>query len=163
MQAKALKFLHTPIPIIRLLLLLLITVFVSCERDTSVSIDGKVPPTFGLTGSGELVFFTVAEISPDNQKLAPAQRDSRKDTLLWQIAPENLSANERRINRLPTITYGVVPDGFVQKTPETGTPSPLVEGKVYEAGGPAANAHGGFVWFTIRDGKSVRIEEPSGR
>ena len=135
---------------------------VACERDTTVSIDGNMPPAFHMTGSGEIVFFVVTEISPDNQNLAPAQRDSRKDTVLWKISPDDLSPNEKAINRLPSITYGVVPKGFVQKQPETGNPPSLVEGKVYQAGGPVDNAHGGFVWFTIRDGKSVAIVEPSG-
>ena len=135
----------------------------ACERDTRVSIDGKVPPAFHMTGSGELVFLVVTEISPDNQKLAPAQRDSRKDTVLWKISPDNLSAKEKAINRLPSITYGVIPKGFVQTKPENGTPPSLMEGKVYEAGGPSTNAHGGFVWFSIRNGKSVQVEEPSVR
>src|SRR5262245_25374290 len=149
----------------RLLLVLLLPALLiaSCERDTRVSMDGKVPPTFAMTGSGEIVFFVVTEISPANQALAPAQRDSRKDAVLWQISPDNLPSNGRAINRLPRITYGVVPQGFAQKKPETGSPPALVEGKVYEAGGPAVNAHGGFLWFTIRDGKSVQIQEPSGR
>jgi hypothetical protein len=134
----------------------------ACERDTKVSIDGKVPPTFHMIGSGQIVFFVVTEIAPDNQKLAPAQRDSRKDTVLWKIAPDNLSSNDKNITQLPDIIYGLVPKGFLQKTPETGVPPSLVEGRVYQAGGPAVDAHGGFVWFTIRDGKSVQVEEPSG-
>ena len=164
MNIKALELLKPHIAVLRVLLLLFLTVFmVSCESDTKVSIDGKIPPSFKLSGSGDLVFFVVTEISPDNQKLAPAQRDSRKDTVLWQISPDNLSQDDKVISRLPSITYGVVPKGFVQMKPANTTPPPLGEGRVYEAGGPANNAHGGFVWFTIRDGKSVQIEEPSGR
>ena len=164
MHVKALKLLNTRVPVIRVLLVLLLTISIaSCERHTKVSIDGNVPPSFKLSGSGDLVFFVVTEIAPANQKLAPAQRDSRKDTVLWQISPNNLSQREKVISRLPSITYGVVPKGFAQMKPETATPPPLVEGRVYEAGGPANNAPGGFVWFTIRDGKSLQIEEPSGR
>ena len=144
-------------------LLLLATLIISCESATTVSIDGKVPPTFEMTGSGEMVFFIVREISPDNQKLAPAQRDSRKDSVLWQIAPDALSSSEKVVSRLPGITYAVVPKGFVQKRPESDAPPALVEGKVYEAGGPATNAQGGFVWFTIRGGKTIQVEEPTGQ
>ncbi len=142
------------------LVLLISCLSVSCEKDATVYIDGNVPPTFRMTGSGDLVFFSVSEIAKENQTLAPAQRDSRKDTPIWEIRPDSRSATTRRIDQLPAIVYGVVPEGFAQSRPETGSPPALIDGKVYEAGGPANNANGGFVWFTVRNGKSVKVPEP---
>ena len=37
-------------------------VFTGCERDMSIKIDGKNPPTFTLSGSGNLVFLYLAEV-----------------------------------------------------------------------------------------------------
>jgi hypothetical protein len=130
----------------------------ACERDMTVTVVGKNPPTFNLSGNGNLHFFTVSEIATENTKSLPAQRKSELDVILWQIWPHDLSFEDTRIWRLPAITYGTVPSGFIQKVPAVGTPSPLIEGKMYEAGGPAANANGGFVLFTIRNGEAVVLD-----
>ena len=79
--------------------------------------------------------------------------------MLWEVWPNNLSFEDQRIWKLPPITYGRLPQGFIQKIPASGKPPLLVEGKMYSAGGPAANANGGFVLFAIRDGKAVVVEE----
>ena len=135
----------------------------ACEIDMTVAIDGKNPPTFDLYGSGNLDFFIVSEVAAENQKQTSAQRDPDKDTMLWEIWPASLSYGDRRIWKLPDITYGKVPEGFVQKFPASGGPPALVEGKVYQAGGPASNANGGSVWFTIRNGQAVEVPKPGGR
>ena len=79
--------------------------------------------------------------------------------MLWEVWPNNLSFEEQRIWKLAPITYGRIPQGFIQKIPASGEPPLLVEGKMYSAGGPAANANGGFVLFTIRDGTAVVVEK----
>ena len=145
------------------LLLLAAFVFSSCyEEDMTVSIDERNPPTFKLSGSGNLAFFGVWEVAPENQHRRPSGRDGDKDTILWQIWPNKLSPDEKVIRRLPAITYGSVPAGFVQKIPLNGAPPVLVEGKVYQAGGPASNANGGLVWFTIKSGKVLKVDAPGG-
>ncbi len=132
------------------------------EEDMKVSIDQQIPPTFSLTGSGNLVFFGVWEVASENHNRVPAQRDGDMDTLLWRIHPDGLTADEKVIRRLPRITYGSAPAGFVQKFPEVGHAPELVEGKIYSAGGPATNANGGFVWFTIKEGKIIKVDPPGG-
>jgi hypothetical protein len=112
----------------------------------SIKIDGKNPPTFTLSGSGNLIFLVLGEVH-DNKLGSP---------VIWKIRPEG----ENTISQLPSIAYGIVPNGFIQVTPASGTPSPLIEGKVYEFGGPASNANGGSIWFTIQGGKSVRVPNP---
>ena len=114
-----------------------------CERDMTVTVtnDGN-PPTFKLDGSGRLIFFTVFE------RRTPFSADDPK---MWEIRP----IEENLISRLPEITYGIVPPGFLQTIPATGAPPPLVEGKPYAAGGPAFDANGGGIDFEIRNGKIV--------
>lgn len=147
-------------PAIRTLILIAsLGLILACEVDMSVAVDGKNPPTFKLSGSGNLHFFFVSEVAPENLKRLPIERNSDRDTALWEIWPNNLSFEDKRIWKLPAITYGTIPQGFIQKIPISGEPSYLVEGKMYSAGGPAANANGGFVLFTIRNGETMVIDE----
>jgi hypothetical protein len=126
-------------------LIVLIT-FTSCERDMTLTLDAANPPTFKLSGSGRLIFFKVSE--PVQGRLSKID-----DPAMWEIRP----TDDNQISKLPAITYGVLPAGFRQLTPIAGVPPPLVEGKVYEAGGPAFNANGGTIRFTIKDGKAMEI------
>ena len=132
-----------------LLSLLILVVTTGCERDMRIKIDGKNPPTFTLSGSGNLIFLYLGEIHDNKPSLLGAP-------LLWKIRPNE----NNRISRLPSITYGVVPKDFIQVFPESGAPPPLIEGKVYDFGGPADNANGGSIWFTIQSGKSVEVPTP---
>ncbi|HLA12818.1 MAG TPA: hypothetical protein VJ023_19685 [Pyrinomonadaceae bacterium] len=151
--------------LIGIIVLLVAAAFVSTacyEEDMTVSIDQRIPPTFTLSGSGNLAFFGVWEVARENQNRLPSERDGDKDTILWQIWPSGLSPDEKVVRRLPPISYGSVPAGFVQKVPRDGAPPDLVENKIYEAGGPASNANGGFVWFTIKGGKVLKVDAPGG-
>ncbi|HXQ33356.1 MAG TPA: hypothetical protein VN843_04985 [Anaerolineales bacterium] len=119
----------------------------ACERDMTVSvINQSNPPSFKLSGSGRLIFFSVFEVPRDR----PSSIDDPK---MWEIRP----VDENLISKLANITYGIVPPGFQQTIPETGTPPLLVEGKLYEAGGPAFDANGGSIRFTIKDSKIVIV------
>lgn len=131
--------------------------FLGCERDMSIKADEKNPPSFLLSGSGNLMSFAVMEVPPENQTQT-IQRSSDSNILLWEIEPTNA---DNKIRRLPVITYGKVPPGFAQKFPADGSrPPPLVEGKIYEAGGPAYGANGGLIWFQVRGDKTVHIPIP---
>lgn len=148
-------------------LLLFISVVVgcthaACERDTTVSfIDDNNPPTFKLDGNGTLNFFWVSEVDarqpiPENVRLI-----NDKDRMIWQIWPAKVPSTA--IHDLPQISYGKVPAGFVQKIPEQGEPPTLVEGKIYEAGGPSSSANMEVFRFTIKNGKAVALPLPEGR
>ncbi|MFZ0063269.1 MAG: hypothetical protein WAL47_14655 [Pyrinomonadaceae bacterium] len=129
------------------------------EENTRVQVDGNVPPTFKLDGSGHQISFVVTEIPAENQVLPP-HRDPSKNIDLWEIVP-----NEGTPDRAwdwPPITYGKVPPGFKQKTPISGVPPSLTAGKVYAAGGEAYGANGGEVWFTITDNHSKAVAKPGG-
>jgi hypothetical protein len=134
---------------------------VSCrlERDTVITVQVQNPPTFRLTGNGNQDFLVVRELSP--KEMVPYRERPVLDTpILWQIWPNDETDNIAE--KWPPIIYGKVPPGFSQTIPENGEPKMLEEDKFYEAGGPASNANGGSVWFTIRNGKAVEIPKPGG-
>ena len=136
-------------------LFLLLCLTASCshadlERATSVSIVNDAnPPTFKLDGSGYQIFFLVEENGLTNP---------RQNRTLWKIVPKE--GTRREVWLWPKITYGKVPDGFVQKTPDGGEPPPLLEGRFYSAGGPASDVNGGEIRFTVRNGKIIDADEP---
>lgn len=116
-----------------------------CEKGMTITVTkDSNPPSFKLSGSGRLFFFSVSEISDVNAA-------SSKGSAIWEIRPKD----EDLISRLPEITYGVAPAGFNQTVPKVGAPPPLAEGKTYQAGGPGLEADGGWIRFTIKDGKTV--------
>jgi len=131
----------------------------ACEVDTRVSIDGRNPPTFSFDGTGYLTFFTVKEIAPENQSVPNVEQDPSKNRIIWWVWPTQ--PLEKPMKYTTPITYGKIPDGFYQKVPESGVPPPLTEGKVYEAGGQTASAHGGYIRFTVRDGQAVQLKIPT--
>ena len=75
--------------------------------------------------------------------------------MIWQIWPD--SYERGNVENIPQITYGVVPTGWTQKIPVQGTPPALVEGRIYEAGGPPIDSHLAYMRFTIRNGKIVTL------
>lgn len=117
----------------------------ACEVDTKVSVDGKNPPTFSFQGTGYLTFFTVEQIAVENQNVPDVEQDRTKNRTIWSIWPSQPLDTPMK-NTAP-ITYGKVPAAFYQKIPQEGQPETLAEGKVYEAGGPAASADGGYERF----------------
>jgi hypothetical protein len=123
----------------------------SFEVDTSVSINQSNPPTFKLSGSGNLYWFDVIEDIPENNV-----SDPMKERFLWKIDPITPGP---KVWRVPPITYGKVPPGFTQTVPADGSPPPaLVAGKTYIAAAPGYNANGGGVFFEIKDGKAIDLK-----
>jgi hypothetical protein len=126
--------------------LLGLLVLSGCERPVRISIDGKNPPTFTLEGSGEIQMVSIWEITPEGK--VPGRGSG-----FWVLYPTQAT----KAWKSPPITYGVVPESYQQAVPSSGTASPLKEGRVYGFGVQTRNAPGGSVWFTIRDGKSMRV------
>jgi hypothetical protein len=142
------------------IILPLLCIAVSCKSDVTISMTSDVPPAFTFERGhvNYLDFFVVKEIAPENKNLSYIRQDTDKNIVLWQIWPKGSA--EGRIDNLPTIVYGEVAPGFVQKIPEHGPPPALVEGKVYEAGGPPVTMSRGFLRFVVKNGKAVRIPVP---
>jgi hypothetical protein len=131
--------------IVTVVLILFAGGLVACEEGMTIGVTkDSNPPSFKLSGSGRLFFFSVSEI-------ADANAESTQNSAIWEIRPKD----EDLISKLPEITYGAVPAGFNQRVPQTGAPPPLAEGKTYQAGGPNLEADGGWIRFTIKNGKVV--------
>jgi hypothetical protein len=125
------------------------------EKSTKVSVDGNVPPTFSfVAGTGAQMELKVSEVPPENREIYPFH-NTEKDIVLWRIVPDRAMLDKAR--PWPRIIYGQIPEGFTQTVPDKGEPPPLIEGRIYWAGGLASAAPGGIVFFTIRDSKSVEV------
>src|SRR5689334_1804642 len=109
-------------------LILLVTCHIGCQLDPKVSIDGQNPPTFKLSGTGNLYYFWVVEMGTEDQ-FASFHPESRETDPIWKVVPNTGTSD--RIAELPSIRYGDVPPGFKQIVPESGPPPPLKEGIVY--------------------------------
>ena len=141
-----------------LLLILFSVSALCCRADVTLKIDDKTPPSFqfkqNLSEVGNLLVFSVIEISPENQQVSYLQQNYALNTTIWRV--ESVQGTISKLDGL-TITYGKVPPGFVQKLPDKESPPSLVEGKIYEAGGPYIMMNLARVRFFIKDGKPVQV------
>ena len=119
------------------------------ERDTEIEIDGKNPPTFTLSGNGQLSLIEVTDLSTSDVSVYAPER------IMWRIRP----IGENTPSRLPKITYGILPSGFSQEIPAIGGPPILAEEKPYQLSAPTSNANTGSMMFLIRHGQALRIEK----
>lgn len=108
-------------------LLLFAWPLMGCERTSQVEIKGGTTPVFDLLGSGAVAIFTV--YSPDY--ITKAEKPFDENFALWEIKPSGGYLHGTWIRDLGSITYGVVPSGYVQVTPRVGSPPPLTEGQRY--------------------------------
>jgi len=133
---------------------------VSCSQPLSIKVGESVPPTFSFHASPfthykQLRFFILIEISPENQNLPAYANPKVEDKPVWWIFPNDAAHGDYK--NLPSITYGTVPSGWNQKVPIMGKPPQLIEGRVYQAGGPQIEVPWAVMRFTIRNGKVVRL------
>src|SRR5215204_652888 len=128
--------------LISLVALAFIGVLVSagCERDTKIEFDRKVPPTFTLSGNGQLWWIEVTDLSPSEISVYAPER------VIWKIRP----TGQNTPWRLAPIRYGIVPSGFVQEIPAVGAPPSLAQEKPYSVSAPTSNANGDSMIFLIR-------------
>jgi hypothetical protein len=92
-------------------------IFAACERDTRIwIIDRKNPPTFKLSGNGYLGSVIV---EGPYEKLEDLESTKMKLGAIWQIFR---GYGELSIDKVPLITYGILPNGFTQRIPASGSP-----------------------------------------
>jgi len=129
--------------------ILLLSVVVGC-RSLTISMTESNPPVFHFSASRfaeccrHLAFLGVYEV-----------QDGKDNIVLWRIRPADGTDNSAE--GPPPINYGKVPVGFIQEIPAKGEPPALVEGKLYEVGGPPVEVSHAYMRFTIRNGKAVQI------
>ena len=124
-------------------LLLMFTTILGCERATTLTIEGVSPPKFVMSGNG--ILRAIRLVGPTKQREAQGEEAS----VYWLIE----SKESRYVDSVGTVTYGQVPEGFVQKYPESGDPPPLVEGARYNVRIMTDNAAWAYQVFQIKDGK----------
>src|SRR5689334_1371182 len=113
--------------VLRITLFLLFILFsIACEVPTKLTFKGGNPPQFKMTGSGSLALFRIE--GSKKQRDVP---DAGARYLYWEILPKSEYEYGRAINDVGTITYGEVPEGYIQKYPEQGEPPALIEGERY--------------------------------
>lgn len=132
-------------------MVLLLLFLTSCaERPTRVNLEGGNPPTFSLSGSGELDRLYIAEADAEEQP-------DPSPGFVWELVPVNRGRSGLEgvaVEQLGKITYGVIPKGYQQKTPASGQPLPLVPGRYYYFHFSTVNAPHAWGYFVIRDGKA---------
>ena len=123
--------------------------FIGCESHTyEISVDDKVPPTFKLRADDPLYFVRILKYPLEHETDTAGNEGG-----IWQIE------HKGRWHKIPdVITYGIVPDGFIQKVPKDGSAPPaLKEGEEYMFFAPTTGMFHGKV-FKIENGKTVVVD-----
>jgi len=119
------------------------------ERDTEISVEGHPLPKFKMKGSGKLDSLRVA--GPRKQRDGVAD----EPYIYWMIQFKE-GGSARHVEGLGLITYGEIPEGYIQVYPTPGTsPAPLVEGERYHVRAITMNANGAATGFEIHNGEVV--------
>lgn len=137
--------------VISILLLSFSLAACTLEIGTNISItDNKNPPTFTLSGTGASPLFMMG--GPYT-----SVNDATQDKKLWEITTgDNLAGTP--IWRLSSITYGTLPNGFIQQYPQQGPPLPLEEGKYYFIFVYVHSAPSGKLCIKIQNNSAIEVE-----
>jgi len=116
-----------------------------------MNVTGGNPPVFQMSGNGRLSSIRVR--GPNKQRNV----DGEDAWIYWEI--KNNGAG-RTVGELGSVTYGKIPEGYVQKYPETGDPPKLDEAARYYIDVRTVNANGADGYFTIINGRDYysRVE-----
>ena len=138
-----------PLTAMFLVMIFMLGICTACSflyHKTRIKVTGGSIPTFGLSGGGTVIDFTI---------YGPQQRSGtgREAFIVWQLRPVSNSDN---LNEIGEIEYGKIPKGFKQTYPENDAPPPqLKEGESYMLQILTDGAPMGQVSFEIHDGKAV--------
>jgi hypothetical protein len=127
----------------------------SCQRRTSLIIEMGNPLRFVVSGPGTLTNLQVT--GPDLEREPNRQGEGSRLPLLkvyWELASQD--GQDRSLDQVGAITYGRVPEGFVQVEPlGDASPAPLVERDLYNIRFSVNDVDGINRFFVLRDGKVV--------
>ena len=130
----------------KLIIVMLIMASASCEVDTKLTVEGGNPPKFLLSGSGTLSRLVIRGYKTLRKIEGPDA------SAFWYIETRD-AQSLKSIRTLGPITYGQVPEGYVQVYPERGTAPQLEENEVYYVEVNTNGANGADGFFIIKDGK----------
>jgi hypothetical protein len=130
----------------------------ACDGSPDLDVDLKTtsPPSFSFSGLSRASNFKILDVPRPQppRPLSAINPFSHGGETIWQIAsPLKLKAAE-----WPQVSYGVVPDGFSQSVPSSGSPPKLAEDKLYVASFSDVDANT-EVWFEIRNGRAVNVSD----
>lgn len=126
-----------------------------CERPTKVEIKGGTAPVFVLSGSGKLAIFAVY----GQDYFTKAEKPFDENFALWEIMPSGRwYSGGTRVEKLGSVTYGVVPPGYEQVKPQAGSPPPLTEGQKYFFHVDTTDAVGAAGFVEITNSRAVPTE-----
>jgi len=127
---KGQRFWMKTVPRLVLLTIALVTIAAACEQETVLNIFLKVnrPPSFSFSGNSLATDFEILEL-PRTKPLSKINPYSFTGETIWKIS----AATGMKADTWPGVTYGQVPDGFLQKVPSDKPPPKLYEGKLYVA------------------------------
>lgn len=135
--------------------IVLVMLFTSCTRETSIVVGGGNAPQFTVSGSGRLTSLQV--FGPASNDL-----DVKLSLLLWQIEPATDARSGVTLDEIKSISFGQVPPGYVQRFPLAGArPAALAEGANYRAQFDTSNAQGLTLQFGLRNGQAVNLTSVS--
>ena len=117
----------------------------SCEVDTRLQIKAGNPMQFVMSGSGSLGRLVVR--GPKTLR----RIDGPDSSAYWYIEIDNPKVSN--VARLSPIAYGAVPSGYIQKYPESGEATPLIENEIYYIQVDTSEANGTSKYFRIKKGK----------
>ena len=122
---------------------------VGCERSAHLVVTTDNPPVIKV--SGDALFDHLEVYGP-----LPEKMDNDTPSLIWKIVA---SSSPPQLNKLPAITYGVVPDGFLQAEPNTGKPPDLLEGAIYNIAVTTRGWNHPAKTIVIRNGKAEELKQ----
>jgi hypothetical protein len=133
-------------------LVMLALLFLSaCERKTIVRVTGGNPPTFLISGSGELGEVIITKPVEEQSKDLLDEKN-----VLWKIRA--IKMRGKPVEVVGSVTYGVTPNGYMQYVPEQGPAPTLQDNKRYGYFFVTGNAPHGKGHFEIHNGQAVSVQ-----
>jgi hypothetical protein len=123
------------------------------ERPTTTEIARG--PSFLLRGSGRLASFRIYGPQSDHNIATPFDEKS----LVWRVEPSEGYFNGTLVSQL-FLEYGIIPKGYVQSVPPSGTATALQPGQVYYFFAETTNAPPAGGFFYLDGNTPVPINVP---
>jgi len=121
------------------------------EWPTSVGLKGGTAPVFVLSGGGKVATFTIF----NQDFMTKAEKPLDENFVLWKIRASGGYLHGTWIPNLGSITYGVVPEGYIQVKPVAGAPPLLIEGQKYFYFVETTDAPGASGYVEIKNSRAV--------
>ncbi|HEY0765424.1 MAG TPA: hypothetical protein VGD61_23805 [Pyrinomonadaceae bacterium] len=126
----------------------------SCSKRSTIKlVSNSAPPTFDITGGGELdwIWFQGPYQNPHEPGPEIKKGSDPKEIILWKISPPGHRFIPMK--EVTKIIYGQLPEGWEQDIPRDGSPPALLDGYVYYVGVVPARGGGTEMCVFLKDGQ----------